>query len=182
MRMKAVLCGGFLALMAFITPAFAAERIEPAFFASSDPAKIAAEVLYDGNASVSSYGTSKSEKSQVLNAVQSYVDAVSASSTTPTVKGSVVNSGKSNEQMKLVLISGENEFTKTELQGFSARAGKSAQSIGAYLCQTLSYDDAAASKKLSLSSPQATAKGSLSSGKAICQGYAISFAVLSEQA
>lgn len=182
MRMKTVLCGGFLALMVFTTPAFAAERAEPAFAADSDPAKIAAEILYDGNAFVSSYGTSKSEKSQVLNAIQSYVDAASASSTTPTVKGSVVNSGKSNEQMKLVLVSGENEFTQTELQGFSARAGNSAQSIGSYLCQALSYDSTAAGKKLSLSSPQATAKGSLSNGKAICQGYANSFAVLAEQA
>lgn len=182
MRMKTALCGGFLALMVFTTPAFAAERAEPAFTVGSDPAKIAAEMLYDGNAFVSSYGTSKADKNQVLNLVQSYVDAASAASTTPTVKGSVLNSGKPNEQMKLVLVSGENEFTEAELQTLTSKAGKTSESIGNYLCKSLSYDKSAASKKLSMTSAQVTAKGSLSGGKAVCQGYANSFAVLAEQA
>lgn len=180
---RIALCGILLSLMvSAITPASAAVRVEPHFTMSSDPAKIAAEVLSDGNAFVFAYGTSKADKNRILNDVQSYVDAVSVSSMTPKVKGSVVNSGKSNEQIKMVLVYGEDEFTERELRGLVSKAGRTAQSISAYLCGELSYDRAAANKKLSADSSQVTAKGSLSSGKAVCQGYANSFAILAERA
>lgn len=179
---RIALCGIFLSLMASITPAFAAVRVEPHFTMNSDPAKIADEVLHDGNAFVFAYGTSKAEKNQIINDVQSYVDAVSASSMTPKVKGSVVNSGKSNEEIKMVLVYGQDEFTERELRGLTSKAGKTVESISAYLCGELSYDRAATSKKLSADSPQVTAKGSLSSGKAVCQGYANAFTILAEQA
>lgn len=176
-----VLCGAVLSLVVSITPAFAAKRVEPHFTMSSDPARVAAEVLYDGNAFVFAAGTSTSAKNKVVNDVQSYVDALSVSSMTPKVKGSVVNSGKSNEEIKLVLVYGEDEFTEAELQALASKAGKTAESISTYLCGVLSYDHAAANRKLSADSPQVTAKGSLSGGKAVCQGYANSFAILAEQ-
>lgn len=180
---RIALCGIFLSLMvSAVTSASAAVRVEPHFTMSSDPAKIAAEVLSDGNAFVFAYGTSKAEKNQVVNDVQSYVDAVSVSSMTPKVKGSVVNSGKSNEEIKLVLVYGEDEFTADELSSLVSKAGKRPHSIANYLCKALSYDSAAAGKRLDANSPQVTAKGSLSGGKAVCQGYANSFTILAEQA
>lgn len=149
---------------------------------SSDPAKIATEVLSDGNAFVFAYGTSKAEKNQVVNDVQSYVDAVSVFSMTPKVKGSVVNGGKSNEEIKLVLVYGEDEFAADELSSLVSKAGKRPHSIANYLCKALSYDKTAAGKRLDANAPQVTAKGSLFSGKAVCQGYANSFTILAEQA
>lgn len=180
MRTKAALCGIFLVFTVSVAPAFAAERGEPYFTTGSDAAKIAAEVLYDGNAFVSSYGTSKADKNQVLNAVQSYVDAVSDTSATPMVKGSVVNSGKPNEQMKLVLVPADDGFTDEELVVLTAKAGESVQSISSYLCRVLSYDYSV--KSVTAKSPQTTAKGSIAGGKAVCQGYANAFAVFAEQA
>lgn len=182
MRTKRVLCGALLALMVStaISPAYAAERQEPVFAGGSDPASIAAELLSDGDAHVQSYGTSMAEKRKVQDSVQAYIDAASSTSATPIVKASIIQNGTPGECLKLKLVSIDNEFTSAELKDLSAKAGNTASSISNYLCGRLSYDSSAATKHLSQSSKQATAKGSLQSGKAVCQGYANAFALLAD--
>ena len=181
MRKKTVLCGVFMVLMICTTRAFAAERVEPVFCANANMAEVAAELLSDGDAYVSGVGLSGGDKQQVLSVVQAYVDAVSATSATPTVKGAVVHSGTPDERIKLVVLPVSDEFAEAELEVLSAHAGSTTTSISNYLCQRLSYDKEAAAGKLTLSSPQATARGSIMNGKAVCMGYANAFAVLAER-
>lgn len=155
--------------------AYAVERSEPVFTVSSDMADVAAEVLLDGDAYVNSFGASKAEKQRVLHMVQSYVDSVTSESQTPTVKGSVIHSGRSNEQVKLVLVRSDEAYTDDEIADLSAEAGSTVESINNFLVSKLSYDE-------SCSEVSMTAKGALSTGKAVCAGYANAFSVLAERA
>lgn len=184
MRTKRVLCGVFFALTisSAIIPAYAEERQEPVFVGGSDPASIAAELLSDGDAYVLSYGTDMAAKRRVQDTVQAYIDAVSSTSATPIVRGSIIQNGTADECLKLALVQINNEFSNAELDGLSAKAGNTAGSISSYLCGRLSYDNSAAAEHLSQSSKQVTAKGSLQSGKAVCQGYANAFALLADNA
>lgn len=181
--MKRVVFRLALAVMSIVmcaALAFAVEKSEPVFTIDSDMADVAAEILSDGDAYVNSYGTSKADKQGVLHLVQSYVDSVTSESQTPTVKGSVIHVGRSDEQIKLVLVRSDEAYTDEEMADLSAKAGNTVESINNFLVSQLSYDDSG--NEISLSSPSATAKGALSTGKAICMGYANAFSVLAEHA
>lgn len=168
------------AMMATITPAFAAETtIQPL---KEFDASIAAERMLAGETVlVASEGTDMAAKRQALAAVQAYVDAISVSSVTPTVKGAIQNVGKQSEMTKFYLAKDENEYTDKEMSELSATAGSTVEDINSFLCGKLNYDHISAKEKLSLNSSVATAKGALDTGKAICEGYANAFTILAEQ-
>lgn len=151
---------------------------------STDPAVIAEELMKSeaGEILVQSAGTSTNEKMQVRRIVQSYVDAVSTTSSTPNVKASIVKSGTDAEMTRFRLVADETTYTEEELAALSAAAGKTVQSINNFVCGKLEYDHEAANGPLTQTSTQATAKGALTTGKAICMGYANAFCVLAEQA
>lgn len=167
-------------VMACATPAFASERAEPIFNMGSNMADVAAELLYDGDAYINAYGSSREGKSSAYQLVQSYIDSVSYASQTPEVRCYIYNSGQPNEHLKMELIYAEEGFTAEELADLSAKAGNTAQSINKFLTSKLSYDYSG--EVTSMSDSSATAKGALSTGKAICMGYANAFSVLAEQA
>ena len=130
---------------------------------------------------IGTFGTDMESKRAMMMDVQAYIDAVSFTSETPTVKATVIDKDKVNEKMRLSLSTMDEGFIASELEALSSRAGDTEGSINDFLCATLSYPDEDF-QDISLSSVQATAKGSLKSGKAVCMGYANSFTVLAEGA
>lgn len=166
------------------TPAFAATESQ----LSLDTDSVAlTKMLLDAEAGsivVNAYGNSTADVRAKMSEIQAYVDAVSTTSTTPSVKGSIIKTDTGN-QVRFRIVTGdvENEFSDKEMETLAAAAGSTCESISNYLCQELAYDkQAAASGKLSSTSNQATAKGALASGKAICMGYSNAFCVLAENA
>lgn len=169
-----------VSIMICATLAFAMDKSEPIFTMSSDMMDVAVELLSDGDAYINAYGSSKDEKQGALRLVQSYIDSVSSSSQTPIIKGSVIRSGQSDEQIKMILVRSDEAYTDSEMAELLSKAGNTVESINNFLVSQLSYDDSG--DEISMSSASATAKGALSTGKAVCMGYANAFSVLAEQA
>lgn len=167
-------------VMACAVPAFAAEREEPVFTMDSSMVDVAAELFVDGDAFISSYGSSMDDKRTAFRMVQSYVDSVTTTSETPTVKCVIAHNGKEDEQVRFSLIYPDGGYTDEELDALLAEAGNTAESINNFLTARLSYDRSG--DAVSASSPSATARGSLNTGKAICMGYTNAFSVLAEHA
>ena len=166
-----------------VTKTYAAEtRIEPRFTLKSPTEDIAIELLIDGDAFISTYGSDMRTKQNLLSQVQCVVDAISTTGTTPTVKGGVSNNNKPTEVTKLYLVTPENDFTPTEMLSVLAEAGNTIESINSFLCDRLSYAHNVVSDTLSLSDDVANAKGCLTNGEAICMGYANAFSMLAEEA
>ncbi len=144
-------------------------------------AVVAQELMEHNEVSINTYGTDLEFKKNLLAEIQAYVDAVSVTSTTPKVKGSVVNGGGQNEKAQFSLIFYDTEFSEIELEALSSKAGSTEDSINEFLCESLTYADIGGSK-ISLESSPATAKGSIENGEAVCEGYANAFSVLAEYA
>lgn len=142
---------------------------------------VAQELMESGEVSISTSGTDTEFKKSLMAEVQAYVDAVSITSATPEVKGSVILDSEQNEEVKFSLVSYDDEFSANELKALSEEAGGTVDSINEFLCKSLSYAEAQ-TESLSLDSSPATAKGSMNNGQAVCEGYANAFAILAEYA
>lgn len=152
---------------------FEAERFSP---------EIAAQVLIASDeVCIDTFGTDTNAKRSMMMDVQAYIDAVSVTSATPTVKAVVFDGDTENEQMRLSIVYPDDGFNEDELEALSDQAGFTASSINDFLCKSLSYYEGDF-QHLSLDSPQATAKGSVKNGEAVCMGYANAFTVLAERA
>lgn len=162
---------------------FAADKIEPRFPINCKKTDIVAELFTDGDAVVSSYGTDMKYKQALLQEVQSIVDAVSTTGTTPVVKGQVSNQGKPNETTHFFLVNADDDFTPLEIGTIINHAGNTSQEINSYIVENVAYDYSVSSNSgLKLNDPISTAKGALTNGLGICQGYANAFSLIAEEA
>ena len=106
------------------TPAFAATESQ----VNLDTDSITlTKMLLDAEAGsivVNAYGNSTADVRAKMSEIQAYVDAVSTTSTTPSVKGSIIKTDAGN-QVRFRIVAGnvENEFSDKEMETLAAAAG-----------------------------------------------------------
>ena len=165
-----------IALFVLIMGAMAVTANAADFDKNPAAVDVAVKLIENGTVTVAYGEADKASAVEFKQAVQEYVDAITAESQTPQVKCTIRNASKPDSELVMSLVHGE------EIDFDTNAAGSTFEAINSYICDALSYDNEAANAaNRSITHSSWTANGALSTGKSVCQGYANLFAIFAEQ-